>query len=199
MTRTTITATFRPRQQSSTAQVSQGTSHSHGAAATTQSCTATGIRTRSTTLRPQSSDHHSHKEAHTFPSRTDTDEITGPGRRLSEASHSQDGHRQHKQARTKAPPRNAHHRSSSQCQHPRLSITILPGLPPQRRTTLHNLASLSEKRKTMLCERSHRLSPSLPPLDTFPCLAMATNPKRNTSQTGFRCNNPTVEPSPTKR
>lgn len=37
-------------------------------------------------------------------SRTNPDEITGPGRRLSEVSHSRDGHRQHKQARTKAPP-----------------------------------------------------------------------------------------------
>ena len=147
---------------------------------------------RSTTLRPKSSGHrHPYKGEYTFPPRTGMNEITGPGRRLSEVSHSRDAHRQHEQP----PPQ----RSLSRCQHPRLSMTILPGLPPQRKTTLHNLASLPEKRKTMLCERSRRLSPSLPPLNTFPCLTMATNLKRSTSQTGLPRNDPAVEPSPTKR
>lgn len=194
MTRTTITATSRPRQQSRTApQVSQGTSHSHGAAATTQSCSITGIRTRSTTLRPQSSDHHHpHEGKYTFVSRTGMNEIT-EARMTTFRSEPQPRWPAQASAH-QAPATLIVTMSASASRHDNIA-----GLATTEKTTLHNLAPLPEKRKTMLCERSHRLSPSLPPLNTFPCLAMVTNLKRNTSQTGLPHNDPAVKPSPTKR
>ena len=67
----------------------------------------------------------------------------------------------------------------SRCQHPRLGMTKLPGLPPQKRTMLHNLVSPSKKEKNNVVRTICHLSPSLPPFHTFPCLTMVFGTERN--------------------